>query len=508
MRPTRPQDKRQGFLAAVKEKYVLEPTEAAQAASEPQIVISGKVAEEIGFDKIWKKLSQVKDLKIVIVDALRIVAAGQEDDQEPISDACPRITNLDLSRNLFESLGAVVDICTQLTELRKLTIKYVCLFAGATNADSHSGNRFQNIEQDDALWRVPTAFRGVSELSLDETLMTWTELCAVATKCPSLEILNAGSNQLTKLQPLDYLDLTTKLTTINLEFNEFTALSELAGLTALTSLRNLHLKGNNISAVANNAEKGPVFPASVQYLDVSYNNISSWEFVDALPTHLPGLTGLRLAHNPVYVMQDTQQRINSSEESHMFTIARLAKLQSLNFAQVRPADRTNAEMFYLSRIAKQLATVPESAENTVLAQHPRYGELCGIYGEPDVVRRDEINPSFLEARLITVAFRLGDDAKTTRIPKAFDIYTVKSIAGKLFGLSPLRLRLVWETGEWDPVAGYAEQDGDDSSDEEEAADGPEDESGRWIKREVELKDGPRQLGYCVDGLDVSIRMET
>ena len=112
--------------------------------------------------------------------------------------------------------------------------------------------------------------------------------------------------------------------------------------------------------------------------------------------------------------------------------------------------------------------------------------------------------------------------RTAEVPKSFDIYTVKGIAGRLFGLSPLRIRLVWETGEWDPVAGFDEEAGD-SSDEEEAevvaATGEPDpvgteniraassKTGRWVKREVELKDGPRQLGYCVDGLEARIRVE-
>lgn len=177
-------------------------------------------------------------------------------------------------------------------------------------------------------------------------------------------------------------------------------------------------------------------------------------------------------------------------------------------------------MFYLSRIAKQLATVPESAEHTISALHPRYKELCDVYGEPDVIRRDEINPSFLEARLVSVAFQFeGKERKVARIPKSFDIYAVKGIAGKLFGLPALGVKLVWETGEWDPVAGYDDRDGESSDDEEQGdvdddvrdgkgeEDGVDGKSGRWIKREVELRDGPKQLGYCVDGLDVSVRVE-
>jgi hypothetical protein len=93
--------------------------------------------------------------------------------------------------------------------------------------------------------------------------------------------------------------------------------------------------------------------------------------------------------------------------------------------------------------------------------------------------------------------------------------------GKLFGLPPLKLRLVWETGEWDPVGGFDEA-GDSSEEEDleaewerkEEAGSLDDEmpqlarkGGRWVKREVELKDGPRQFGYCVDGLEAKIRVE-
>jgi hypothetical protein len=361
----------------------------------------------------------------------------------------------------------------------------------------------------------------VKELSLEETMMSWEEVCHIATKCPSLAALDAGSNQLQSLPALNYGSLSSTLTSINLEINEFTTFADISTLTALTSLRNIHLKGNNITAIAPEGVEGPIFSESVQYLDVSYNNIQSWKFVDQIPKHFPGLVGLRIGHNPFYDAVDADAKASSSEESHMFTVARLASLKSLNFSQVTPADRTNAEMFYLSRIGKQLAAAPEEAEAEVLALHPRYAELCEIYGAPNVVRRLEVNPAFLEARLITVGFHLdGGEERATKIPKSYDIYAVKGVAGKLFGMSPLKLSLIWETGEWDPVAGFDDQEGD-SSDEEDAEEERErkevdknaaDEDntgkpGRWVKREVELKDGPRQLGYCVDGLDVKIRVE-
>jgi hypothetical protein len=320
------------------------------------------------------------------------------------------------------------------------------------------------------------------------------------------------------------------LTSINLEFNEFTAVSDLGSLAALKALRSVSLKGNHIEGLASSGAAVPIFPPALQHLDISYNKVGSWSFVDKLSTHFPGIQSLRLAHNPVYEKQTTDGKASSSEEAHMFTVARVASLVLLNFSHITPADRTNAEMFYLSRIAKQLATVPEAAEASVLDEHPRYAELCDLYGQPDVVRRQEINPSFLEARLVTVTFSRGDggEKRVRRIPKSQDIYAVKGIAGKLFGIAPLSVGLVWETGEWDPVAGYDEGDGDSSDDEgptgsssltetrrvtdvrdtdAEEEDKDSMSRGRWVRREVQLKDGPRQLGYCVDGSDVTVRVE-
>ncbi|ODA78768.1 hypothetical protein RJ55_06151 [Drechmeria coniospora] len=523
VRPNRPADRPQSFIAALRDKYVSDATEAV----DEQVVISGKLAEQVGFDKIRRQQAQLKDLKIVILDGL-CVNAARDHDEATVADTCPSILHLDLSRNLFRELGPVVDVCADLKGLYRLSLKYVgqpptSLTLAALSPDGgNSGNRFRNVLGDSALARAESSFAAVTELALGENMFSWQELCHIAVRCPRLTTLAVGANHLSSLPLTNYHNLASTLTSINLEYNNFLALSDLASLASLKALRNLYLKGNNVKEISAPGATAAVFPSSLQYLDVSYNNVQEWSFVDSLATHFPGLTGLRLAHNPVYDKQSAETKAPSSEESHMFTVARAANLETVNFTHISPADRTNAELFYLSRIAKELAVVPESAEHTVIALHPRYAKLCETYGEPDIVRRDEINPAFLEARLVTVAFRFeGKGKKTSRIPKSFNIYAVKAIAGKLFGHSPLRMRLVWETGEWDPVAGYDEQDGESSDEGDDFAepsleDGvrrreegqPDDKSARWLKREVELADGPKQLGYCVDGLNVSIRVET
>lgn len=122
VRPARPRDAGQSFLSALKEKYL--PQHQQDGSSETtQIRISGtKVAEEVGFDKVWKKLAQVRDLKIVILDCMRIAVARRDGD-EAIGAACPSIVHVDLSRNLFDNIGPVVQICAELPHLRKLSIR-------------------------------------------------------------------------------------------------------------------------------------------------------------------------------------------------------------------------------------------------------------------------------------------------------------------------------------------------------------------------------------------------
>ena len=188
-------------------------------------------------------------------------------------------------------------------------------------------------------------------------------------------------NQFSTLTSIPEVPFTSTLVSIHLEFNEFSSLFDLAPLTSIASLRNLLLKGNKIDTIAPPFSSPPVFSQTLQHLDISYNRVSSWSFVDALNTVFPGLTSLRFTHNPIYDDPDldTQESypstassttakgkgIAKSDEAFMLTIARLASLKTLNFSPITANDRSDAEMFYLSRIARQLSSVPEAAEKEV-----------------------------------------------------------------------------------------------------------------------------------------------
>lgn len=121
MRPARPSDARQSFVTALKAKYVEEATETRERAA-VQITFSGKVAEEVGFDKVRRQMAQLDELKIAILDGVQMAMAHKSGEQT-VAEVSPKLSHIDLSRNLFENLAPVVKICKDLPGLKKLAVK-------------------------------------------------------------------------------------------------------------------------------------------------------------------------------------------------------------------------------------------------------------------------------------------------------------------------------------------------------------------------------------------------
>lgn len=156
VRPTRKADPPRSFVEALKSKYASDDPDGGEeeGLEDPDVEIvfdlqkrgdgvgrkarrevkfSGKVAEEVGFDKIRRQLAQLSELRIIILDGLcmwrpeargeRWMAEGQASD---VREACPKALELDLSRNLFEEWREVAGICEQLENLGSLRVEYVC----------------------------------------------------------------------------------------------------------------------------------------------------------------------------------------------------------------------------------------------------------------------------------------------------------------------------------------------------------------------------------------------
>ncbi|KAH7385601.1 hypothetical protein BKA66DRAFT_511442 [Pyrenochaeta sp. MPI-SDFR-AT-0127] len=529
IRPTRKSDTPRTFVQALKSKYASDTD--SEDFEDPQVHIvfhtqpgdnkrikdplqrlnqpikfSGKVAEEVGFDKIRKQLAQLEELKIIILDGLcmwrpearRLNDKGIEGgdgewwEGSDIKEACPKAIELDLSRNLFEEWREVAGICGQLRRLRSLRV---------------DGTRFRETSLTDAERdRCLDSFAEINTLKLEETFLPWEDLARITHLFPTLSIFSASSNLYTALTSHN---LTQTITDLTLEDNKIASLSALGSLTNLPYLQRLILKSNKISEISDSGSSIPIFPSTLTEVDLSFNEIATWTFIEQLAHVFPGLRGLRVSHNPLYEsLQAPDGRVLTADDGYMLTMARLGNLKILNHSPINSKERLNAESYYLSLIVREVQFAPESLREQVLKSHPRYKWLCDEYGEPYIqFSANAVNPNSLAARLIRIKFYLATDPTTTHeteIPMSYAVYTVLGVVSKHFSIKPMKCRLIWETGDWmsakTTMADLADEDWD--SDDSDAEIGME-----RVMREVEIVPGTRSIGTWIDGMEATVRVE-
>jgi len=370
-----------------------------------------------------------------------------------------------------------------------------------------SGNRFRDTTlSEEEKERCLKAFANVNTLRLEENLLPWEDLARITHLFPTLSTFGASSNLYTRLTPHA---LNPTITDLTLEDNLITSLSAIECLAKLPNLQRLILKSNKISEITSSDSPLPTFSTTLTEVDLSFNEISTWTFIETLAHVFPGLTSLRVSHNPLYEsLQAPDGRALTADDGYMLTLARLGNLKTLNHSPINPKERLNAESYYLSMIAKEVQFAPENMREQILKSHPRYAWLCEEYGEPDVQRKaNAVNPNSLAARLLRIKFYLAADTSRTyeaEIPMSCTAYTVLGMVGKNFGLKPLKCRLLWETGDWMPARSNRmdfeidEWDSDDSEDETRV---------ERVMREVEIVPGTRSIGTWIDGSEAVVRVE-
>jgi hypothetical protein len=354
--------------------------------------------------------------------------------------------------------------------------------------------------------RCLKAFANIHTLRLEENLLPWEDLARLTHLFSTLTTFGASSNLYTSLTAHA---LNPTITDLTLEENHIPSLSAIAVLTQLPSLKRLILKSNRISEITSADTPHPIFPTTLAEVDLSFNELSTWAFIETLAHVFPGLTSLRVSHNPLYEsLQAPDGRALTADDGYMLTLARLGNLKTLNHSPINPKERLNAESYYLSMIAKEVQFAPEDMKEQVLKSHPRYAWLCEEYGEPDVERKaNAVNPNSLAARLLKIRFYLAADKAQSykdEIPISCTAYTVLGMVGKHFGIKPMEVRLLWETGDWMPaksnVVGFDDDEWDSDDSEDEAM------TDR-VMREVEVVPGTRSIGTWIDGSEATVRVE-
>ncbi|CUS13922.1 unnamed protein product [Tuber aestivum] len=409
IRTTRVPDPPTTFLEALRNKYTTEK-DISFEIGKPISLSATKVFEEVGFDKILEKLGRLRELEVVLLDGMRIVRG---DGASEVLNTCPKVEELDVSRNLWEGLEEIAGVCRELKMLRGLRI---------------SGNRFSSLEVGDG----DPPFEGVCSLEINNTLFDWTDIVHILQFFPKIQTLLSASNSTTEIPKS--ITLPHTLTTINLEQNAFTSLSSIFPLSNLPQLKKLILAHNTISTI-HSPESSPVVFPSLEHLDLSFNSLGTYPLLDLLPPLFPCLTSLRISHNPLFSSTPL-------EEAHMLAVARTpGRVTMLNYSKITEAERANAELYYLNRIAKEMAKVEEGMEDTVLRDHKRWEELCKLHGKPIIYRSMEEKKT-LASRLIDLEFLPdGKDPLVKKIPKSLPVSTLRGLVGRMFGIAPLKVQM-------------------------------------------------------------------
>jgi hypothetical protein len=88
--------------------------------------------EEVGFERIRQQQAELQNLRIVLLDGLRLSGitldrhgpSAVATAQEAVAQTCPQIIELDLGWNLLETWTDVAEICLPLQKLQALKARY------------------------------------------------------------------------------------------------------------------------------------------------------------------------------------------------------------------------------------------------------------------------------------------------------------------------------------------------------------------------------------------------
>ena len=153
----------------------------------------------------------------------------------------------------------------------------------------------------------------------------------------------------------------SNLTALDLSYNRIDSLKEVLPLSQLPQLFHLVLRGNPITELT--CLPSTIF-TSLKRLDLADTQLNDLATLDNVPKVFPSLDWLLTKDTPL-------SRLASAT---LLTIARIPNLAVLNHVKVSKEERQNAELYYLSSIAKELEKVSDAEEEAkILRNHQRVG---------------------------------------------------------------------------------------------------------------------------------------
>ncbi|KAK0530847.1 hypothetical protein OC834_003165 [Tilletia horrida] len=363
--------------------------------------------------------------------ALDLEAGEQPGD---IAKAIPNVKELDMSRSLLQDWDEVSKITKELPFLDTLLLHF---------------NRFAPLQA------APPAesFARVRHLGLDGNLISWVEILVLSSSLPQLERLDMRRNKLRSfatasdshkpLKEASDAQPLPRLKSLHLQENELHDWLDLVdALAQLPQLSQLVLSSNSFSSVPRPSEPDTRrFPALTD-LAIDKNPLLEWTDVDALaswccppPSGGDPLASGRLVSLSVGGAEEASPPLAQgldARDVRAIAVARIPTLQHVNGTLIRAAERRDAEIWYLGRVAEEALD-----DETRRHRHPRFDVLSQVHGftKEDSAKRAHVEETeTLRSRLIELRVIR---ARSTP-PQLEDTDNEAKGSVKLLGTAPIR----------------------------------------------------------------------
>ena len=417
-----------------------------------------KKVEFLGFDKIWKKINDLKHLEELSLPDCKISDIGPDGSLQQL---LPSVTNLSLESNLLYDWNQVFLIGRELKNLEQLSISHSIL--PVPEEDVRNIDRII-INSNDTFIKEPplNVFANLKTIILISMNLTWKALNKLLPMFLNVEELVLCFNKLTDFENLQYEGKDFKnLQFLNLEGNGIESFQGVMKFSSAPLLDKLILNKNKLK------ELGKVHGfENLKWVVLEENDILEFYIFSQL-NMFPKLEIIRVTKNPIYSK-------HSVLHIRQRAIAEIKGLKNINGSELKKYERKDCEIYYLRNTFQEF--FEKSGQKSVeydynqfldycASEHPRIPELIKIFGNPydEGIKGNEIKfaeptikaPGSNFIRLSLNAFTgsaMGKPAVKKKFPLNTLITNLKAMLAKLFGIPANKQKVYYKADQNDPFS--------------------------------------------------------
>ena len=394
--------------------------------------------EFIGFDRIWSKINNLKEILELSLQAQKISDLGPPG---LLGALVPNLRLLSLENNLIFDWNQVYMIGKELPLLEELSLSHNKLRKPEDVLQKKSiivNSIGEQIEESPV-----NIFPKLKTLILIKMDLTWRDVSNILPAFSgTLENLILSKNRLYDQEniriPKDGKFL-NNLKTLNVENNDINSFQGLMNFSHL-GVERLVLNSNLLSSIG-------VMDGFKEVQNISFEeNLSvDCKILNEL-AQFPKLHTLRIKKNPVsdkFGARYVRQR----------AVAEIPTLKTINGSDLKKYERKDCEIFYLRKTFEDYFKMVNRPDydydfdhfmNFAIENHPRIPQLIKIYGNPyEIAPKEEIkNEEKINLKSASLSFKitslagplLGRAPLNKKFPSSTTVSTLKNLFAKLIGI--------------------------------------------------------------------------